>query len=109
MLQLPWQSLCLLFGLFTIGRPVVADDLAAAREQLYAAQAAKLQSLASWCDSNGLTKQTELTRKWLSEQRQRHGLCLHASAGQLAASEIGRIGGRPGMVGSILRDPSRSG
>src|SRR5262249_32228155 len=42
-----------------------ADDIAAARKQLYAAYSADLAKLAAWCDSKNLVRQAELSRKWL--------------------------------------------
>jgi hypothetical protein len=43
----------------------VSDDVAASRKQLYSAYSADLGNLAAWCDSKGLARQAELTRKWL--------------------------------------------
>jgi len=41
------------------------DDVAAARKQLYSAYSTELDRLAAWANSKGLSRQTELTRKWL--------------------------------------------
>jgi hypothetical protein len=41
------------------------DDVAVARKQLYSTYSIELGKLATWCESAGLARQAELTRKWL--------------------------------------------
>ncbi len=45
-----------------------ADELAAARKQLYTDYGVQLQALAEKCESHGLSKQAEFTRRWLPQR-----------------------------------------
>ena len=45
-----------------------ATDLQSARAQLDSEFSSQLAQLATWCDSNGLSQQAELTRKWLPKR-----------------------------------------
>jgi len=61
---LPW-AVVLILGLLWAPNPVSADDLLDAIRRQAAEYRQKLENLAQWCESVGLTAEAERTRRWL--------------------------------------------
>ena len=64
-----WLAILLAAAYSRAGDQPAADDVTAARKQLYSTYSVELGNLAAWCDSKGLTRQAELTRKWLPQRK----------------------------------------